>query len=397
VQLDINLLDPSLRPRKVLLPARIFAPALAAVALLLVTCAVLQSFEARVAAASRRDMQARAVALQTEVRSLGEQLGARRVSPEVQSLAAEREALRVAREAAVTALRTRDDVAGGGHARYLQALARQSVEGLWLTEVTVAGSGDDIALRGRTLDPELVRGLSPPARSRGRAARGGLQPAFVPATGRHRWRCRCEAALPRIRGHLGDGPRWRAAVGVGTCRRRRPCFAPCHRVTRSGCTFSRSDQPRRRHHEGALEPPGSSPRRDGESRADTRVLRRRRRCSSSSCTSASSILPAAACASCASSSLPTRMPSMRCDRQKQALVEELRTHPDEPFLRRIEAADRGIADLDREIQALGAGLAAPERMAALVKEVLARSPQIALVAMRNLPPTPVDRAAGGRA
>lgn len=156
MQLDINLFDPSLRPRKVLLPARIFAPALAVVALLLVTCAVLQSYEARVTAASRRDMQVRAVALQTEVRSLGEQLGARRVSPEVQSLAAEREALRGAREAAVTALRTRDDVASGGHARYLQALARQSVEGLWLTEVTVAGSGDDIALRGRTLDPELV-------------------------------------------------------------------------------------------------------------------------------------------------------------------------------------------------------------------------------------------------
>jgi len=156
VQLDINLFDPSLRPRKVLLPARIFAPAVAAVALLLVTCAVVQSYEARVAAASRRDMQGRSVALQAEVRNLGEQLGARRVSPEIQTLAAEREALRVTREAAVNALRTRDDVARGGHARYLQALARQSVEGLWLTEVTVAGNGDDIALRGRTLDPELV-------------------------------------------------------------------------------------------------------------------------------------------------------------------------------------------------------------------------------------------------
>jgi MSHA biogenesis protein MshJ len=93
--------------------------------------------------------------------------------------------------------------------------------------------------------------------------------------------------------------------------------------------------------------------------------------------------------------------------QKQALLGELRTHPDEPLLRRIEAADRGIADLDREIQSLGAGLAAPERMAGLVKEVLARSPQIALVTMRNLPPVPLiehptdapdaDGAAAGRA
>jgi hypothetical protein len=156
VQLEINLFDPSLRPRKVLLPARIFAPALGAVAALLVTCAVLQSYEARVAAAARKDMQARSATLQTEIRSLGEQLGARRVSPEVANRAAEREALRTTREAAVAALRTRGDIANGGHARFLQALARQAVDGLWLTEVTVAGSGDDIALRGRTLDPELV-------------------------------------------------------------------------------------------------------------------------------------------------------------------------------------------------------------------------------------------------
>jgi MSHA biogenesis protein MshJ len=75
--------------------------------------------------------------------------------------------------------------------------------------------------------------------------------------------------------------------------------------------------------------------------------------------------------------------------QKQALLGELRSHPDEPFVRRIEAADQGIADLDRDIESLGTGLAAPERMAGLVKEVLARSPQIGLVAMRNLPPTPL--------
>lgn len=155
MQLDINLFDPTLRPRKVLLPARIFAPALGAVALLLVTCAVLQFYETRVAAEARRRMEGRSVALQTEIRALGEQLGARRVSPEIEARAASREALRTARAAAVAALRSSNGVRHGGHARFLRALARQSVDGLWLTEVTVAGAGD-IALRGRTLDPELV-------------------------------------------------------------------------------------------------------------------------------------------------------------------------------------------------------------------------------------------------
>ena len=69
-------------------------------------------------------------------------------------------------------------------------------------------------------------------------------------------------------------------------------------------------------------------------------------------------------------------------------------HPDEPFTRRIAAADSGIADIDREIHSLGAGLARPDRMAALVKDVLAGTPRIALVAMRNLPPVPfVERSA----
>lgn len=80
---------------------------------------------------------------------------------------------------------------------------------------------------------------------------------------------------------------------------------------------------------------------------------------------------------------------MALERQKQELVAGLRTHPDEPFVRRIEAADREIAEFDHEIQSLGAGLASPGRMPALVKGVLERSPDIALVAMRNLPPTPL--------
>lgn len=77
------------------------------------------------------------------------------------------------------------------------------------------------------------------------------------------------------------------------------------------------------------------------------------------------------------------------ERQKQDLMAELRTHPDDAFVRRIETANAAIADLDREIQTLGTGLAAPGRMAGLVKDVLARSPNIALVAMRNLPPRPL--------
>lgn len=45
-----------------------------------------------------------------------------------------------------------------GYAGYFKALARQSVPGLWLTGVTVSGSGKDIGIRGRTTDPATIPG-----------------------------------------------------------------------------------------------------------------------------------------------------------------------------------------------------------------------------------------------
>ena len=48
--------------------------------------------------------------------------------------------------------------AGGlqGYGEYFKALARQSVNGLWLTEIAVHGSGSDISLRGRVMQASLL-------------------------------------------------------------------------------------------------------------------------------------------------------------------------------------------------------------------------------------------------
>lgn len=43
-----------------------------------------------------------------------------------------------------------------GYSEYLRAFARQGVDGLWLTGFTIAGAGNEIQLRGRALQPELV-------------------------------------------------------------------------------------------------------------------------------------------------------------------------------------------------------------------------------------------------
>jgi len=45
-----------------------------------------------------------------------------------------------------------------GYAEYFRALARQNVDGLWLTGVSIAGAGLDIGVRGRAMDAALVPG-----------------------------------------------------------------------------------------------------------------------------------------------------------------------------------------------------------------------------------------------
>jgi Tfp pilus assembly protein PilN len=46
----------------------------------------------------------------------------------------------------------------GGYSEYLRALARQGVDGLWLTGLSITGAGSEIGIRGRALDPAQVPG-----------------------------------------------------------------------------------------------------------------------------------------------------------------------------------------------------------------------------------------------
>ncbi|MHB1175167.1 MAG: PilN domain-containing protein [Sulfuriferula sp.] len=43
-----------------------------------------------------------------------------------------------------------------GFSEYLRALSRQTLSGLWITGFHVSGTGSDMAINGRTLQPELV-------------------------------------------------------------------------------------------------------------------------------------------------------------------------------------------------------------------------------------------------
>jgi len=45
-----------------------------------------------------------------------------------------------------------------GYTEYFKALARQNVEGVWLTAVSVGAAGTEVGVRGRALDPSLLPG-----------------------------------------------------------------------------------------------------------------------------------------------------------------------------------------------------------------------------------------------
>lgn len=76
--------------------------------------------------------------------------------------------------------------------------------------------------------------------------------------------------------------------------------------------------------------------------------------------------------------------------QKRELDATLRTHPDDALRARLAAADAAIGAFDRDIQTLGGGLASPSRMATIIRELVARTPRVALVSMRNVPPASLD-------
>lgn len=70
-------------------------------------------------------------------------------------LAAAETELRALRKVA-SALRGGDFGNTDGYSPYFKALARQSVDGLWLTGVAITSAGNELELRGRALQPALV-------------------------------------------------------------------------------------------------------------------------------------------------------------------------------------------------------------------------------------------------
>ncbi len=155
---QINLFNPAFQPQKKILSAN----AMAAVLGVFVLCAVVTGVYGKVRVArleaevarGEQQVQAAQKRLEAATAEFAPRTKDGRLEAELAAAQAEHDALR-----RVADVIQRGDLGNiEGYAEYFRALARQSVDGLWLTGVTITGAGTEIGVRGRALDPALVPG-----------------------------------------------------------------------------------------------------------------------------------------------------------------------------------------------------------------------------------------------
>ncbi len=152
--------------------------------------------------ARRSETEAQLKQLREQLVTLG-QAGLRTKNKALEDQVARAEDLLKSRQALFGRLQSGEIGNRDGYAKFLTALARQHVEGVWITGVEISGPSSDIALDGRAIRADLVPGfiklprneealggdsigkLAPPAREIDPAGqrKAQKQPGAVPAQG----------------------------------------------------------------------------------------------------------------------------------------------------------------------------------------------------------------------
>ncbi|MCC7546772.1 MAG: hypothetical protein IT532_03315 [Burkholderiales bacterium] len=170
---QINLFDPALAPRVERLSARLTLRAMVVVAVFAFAAAVLAQVErGRIAGlAAQRDAQL--AALQGDVTRMAREAAGRKPDPAILAELESTQALAEGRRQVMARLQRGDLGDTGGVSEYLRAFARQRLDGIWLTGLSIGGAGREITVRGRTMDaqllPEYLGRLRAEAALRGRA------------------------------------------------------------------------------------------------------------------------------------------------------------------------------------------------------------------------------------
>nr|WP_314544770.1 PilN domain-containing protein [uncultured Massilia sp.] len=156
---QINLFNPAFEKQKNLLSATGMASAAGATIVVLAVAGA-------VAHVKTADLQVEADAgakrleqAQQRLAAVSAEFAPRAADPLVASQLQEAEGQRAALQGVRDLIEHGDMGNTQGYAEYFRALARQHVEGLWLTGVRVNGAGLDLGVQGRALDPALVPGF----------------------------------------------------------------------------------------------------------------------------------------------------------------------------------------------------------------------------------------------
>lgn len=156
VRQQVNLFNPAFLPQKKVLSASMMGLSLLVLAAGIAALGV--SLRARTA-----QMQAEADAgaaqlarKQARLASVNVEFAPRRKSPELDAQILEAQAQLAALRDVSGVLQRSELGDTNGFAGYFRAFARQSVPGLWLTGVSIAGN--NIGIKGRTTDPAMVPG-----------------------------------------------------------------------------------------------------------------------------------------------------------------------------------------------------------------------------------------------
>lgn len=151
---NVNLYDPSLRIQRDWLSAESFGLSVAGAVLAVALGAGLMRWQLHEIEGPARQTATALQAQQEAIQELARRVDSLRPDPRLIAEVASTQSTLQQRQEALKMLR-----AGGlgheqGHAQTLQAFARQHVEGLWLTGLTLDRT--DMALRGRAMRPELI-------------------------------------------------------------------------------------------------------------------------------------------------------------------------------------------------------------------------------------------------
>lgn len=175
---QINLYDPRFRKQKQHFSAATLLVALAAVLVLSAAVQSLYAWQNRTLQASLAQAEQRTAALQAQTLQFARELGGQGAGAAVGDELARLEARLRARRDLLATLQAGAGGNAEGFSPYLAALARRTMDGVWLTGVDIgaldrAGGARALVLRGRVLQaalvPSYIRSLDNEAPFRGRS------------------------------------------------------------------------------------------------------------------------------------------------------------------------------------------------------------------------------------